>query len=181
MTAPQLTITRSMQMVHGKLRPIIGVRAVIAPDDQATLLEHFAAETLFKRTAYANGFSDGGLQPSPALSRMLANFVRNDACPEITVKTLVAGQKYEGSGLWDLMCFAFIAKRSFDGLVELAAAARGFKAPEAYDGFDVEAPTQALAPADVLAFVADTARELEMTASPTAVAIGGVERVADAA
>jgi hypothetical protein len=175
MTVPHLMMTRSMQLVHGKLRPIIVARGFIQSDDQAILMEHFASESLFRRTAYATGFSDGGLQPSPALARMLANFVRNDACPEITVKTLLAGQKYEASGLWDLMCFAFIAQRSFDGLVELAAAARGFRAPEPYYGFDVMPPTAA----DLTVFMADTASE--MAAGPAAVPISGVERVPDAA
>lgn len=93
MTTQHLQIAKNMRMVHGKLRPFIEVKAVINPASKAFLLEHFSAETLFKRTAYANGFTDGGLQASPPLARMLSNFIKNDACPEITVKTLLAGQK----------------------------------------------------------------------------------------
>ena len=171
MTTQQLTILKNMRLVHGKLRPFIEVKAELAPAAKAFLLEHFAAETLFKRTAYANGFSDGGLQASPPLARMLSNFVKNDACPEITVKTLTAGQKYEGAGLWDVLCFEFIAKRSFDALCELAAGTGTFDVQDAYLGFGLTS--------DLAAFSADTA--LEMTAAPVAVAVSGVKRMADAA
>lgn len=171
MTTQHLTLTKSMRMVHGKLRPYIEVKAEIEPVAKAFLLEHFGTETLFKRTAYANGFTDGGLQASPPLARMLANFVKNDACPEITVKTLTSGQKYEGTGLWDIQCFDFIAKRAFDSLCELAAGAGGFAKPEVYVGFGVAA--------DLAAFTADTA--LEMASAPAAVAVSGIERIANAA
>jgi hypothetical protein len=176
MTAPtvlieSLLIEKSMRLVHGKLRPFIQVQAEIHPTSKAFLLEHFGSETLFKRTAYANGFNDGGLQASPPLARMLSNFVRNDACPEITVKTLITGQKYEGSGLWDIQCFDFVAKRSFDALLELAAGVQGFDRPERYAGFD-RSP-------DLAAFRVDTASE--MATGPAAVAVGRVKGMADAA
>jgi hypothetical protein len=171
MTTQYLTIAKSMRMVHGKLRPFIEVKAELDPVSKAYLLEHFSTETLFRRSAYTNGFADGGLQPSPPLSRMLSNFVKNDACPEITVKTLTSGQKYEGAGLWDIQCFDFIAKRSFDALCELAAGAGGFAKPEIYAGFGVEA--------DLAAFTTDTA--LEVATVPPAIAVGGVQRMADAA
>jgi len=171
MTTQQLTISKTMRMVHGKLRPIIEVQAQIDPKAKAFLLEHFAGDTLFKRAAYANGFADGGLAASPPLSRMLSNFVKNDACPEITVKTLTAGQKYEGASLWDILCFEFIAKRSFDALCELAASTASFDASSSYLGFGVAS--------DLAAFTADTA--LEMAAAPASVAVSGIERMADAA
>ena len=171
MTTQHLTIAKSMRMVHGKLRPFIEVKAELEPTAKAFLLEHFSTETLFRRTAYANGFADGGLQASPPLARMLANFVKNDACPEITVKTLTSGQKYEGAGLWDIQCFDFIAKRSFDALCELAAGAGGFERAETYVGFGLGA--------DLAAFVTDTA--VEMAAAPAPVPVGGVQRIADAA
>lgn len=171
MTMQRLIVSKSMRMAHGKLRPFIDVKAEIDPKAKAFLLEHFGADTLFKRSAYANGFSDGGLQASPPLSRMLSNFVKNDACPEITVKTLTAGQRYEGANLWDILCFDFIAKRSFDALCELAAGAAAFDATEAYLGFGVQS--------DLVAFTADTA--LEMAAAPETVTVAGVERMPDAA
>lgn len=171
MTTQRLSITKSMQMIHGKLRPIADVRAHVDARAAAFLLEHFSNETLFKRTAYANGFTDGGLQASPPLARMLANFIKNDACPEITVKTLLAGQKYEGAGMWDIQCFEFVAKRAFDGLAELAEGVSGFMAPELYHGFGT---TPAVA-----AFHTDTV--LEMAAAPAAVAVGGIQGMADAA
>ena len=171
MTQPRLSITKSMQMIHGKLRPLVNVRAHIEPRAAAFLLEHFSNETLFKRTAYANGFTDGGLQASPPLSRMLANFIRNDACPEITVKNLMAGQKYEGTGMWDIQCFEFIAKRSFDGLTELAEGVQGFLAPAVYFGHGA---TPGLA-----STLKDAASA--MAATPAAVAVGGIQGMADTA
>jgi hypothetical protein len=171
MTTQYLLIAKSMLMVHGKVRPFVEVKAHVDPAAKAFLLEHFGSETLFKRTAYANGFTDGGLQASPPLARMLANFIRNDACPEITVKTLMSGQKYEGAGLWDIQCFDFVAKRAFDALVELAAGVASFSAPETYLGYGMAA--------DHAAFVADTASE--MATRPAAVAVGGVQGMADAA
>ena len=171
MTTPHLRIAKRMMMVHGRLRPVIEVVAMIDEVDQAALLEHFGNETLFKRTAYANGFSDGGLQPTPALSRTLSTFLKNDACPEITVKTLLAGQKYEGQGLWDLLCFDYIAKRAFDSLQELAEGTRGFGKADIYLGFEPSA--------EMAAFGADTA--LEMAAGPAAIAEGGIEGMANAA
>lgn len=173
MPAPHLKLVKRFVPIHGKMRPVIEVQAVIDADSKTVLLENFSNESLFRRTSYVNGFSDGGLQPSPALGRQLGGFLKNDACPEVTVKTLLAGQKYEGAGLWDVLCFEFLAKRSFDTLVELAEGARGFGQARTYLGFDVEAEP------DVLAFKADTAAE--MAAGPAAVAVGGVERVPDAA
>ena len=181
MMTPKLTINKRMVLIHGKHRPLIEVRAEIGIREQAVLLEHFSNEGLFKRTAYANGFSDGGLQASPPLSRMLNHFVKNDACPEITVKTLLAGQKFEASGLWDLQCFEFIAKRAFDALVELGQGARTFETTAFYHGFGVTP--------DLAAFAADTAVELLSAAataahaavSPATVTIGSVKRMADAA
>lgn len=152
MTPQNLSITKTMRMLHGRLRPFIDVKAEIAPKALAFLLEHFPNENLFKRTAYANGFSDGGLQASPPLTRTLSNFVRSDACPEITVKTLTSGQRYEATGLWDMLCFEFVAKRSFDALAELAECAKGFAETDYYFGFDVVP--------DMAAFEADTAAEL---------------------
>jgi hypothetical protein len=152
MPAPSLRIVKRMVVIHGKARPMIEVKAEIGVSERAFLLEHFSNETLFKRTAYANGFTDGGLQASPPLARMLNHFVKNDACPEVTVKTLTAGQKFEGSGLWDLQCFEFVAKRAFDALIELADGVRNFDRASTYAGFGITA--------DVAAFVADTAAEV---------------------
>ena len=171
MTAPHLAMFKTMKMIHGKMRPFIEVKAEIDPRTKAFLLEHFASETLFKRTAYVNGFTDGGLQASPPLARMLANFVRNDACPEITVKTLTSGQKYEGAGLWDLQCFDFVAKRSFDALLELATAASAFEVRDTYAGFGPSVADRT--------FDADTA--LEMATAPATVSVRSIERMADAA
>ena len=182
MAAPKLTIVKRMVLVHGKQRPFIEVKATISADHTPFILEHFGSENLFKRTAYVNGFSDGGLQASPPLVRMLNHFVKSDACPEVTVKTLLSGQRYEGNGLWDLLCFEFIAKRSFDALIELADGAAGFGATAVYHGFGTTP--------DFTAFEADTATEMaaslaasvaEMASGPAAIAVGGVKGMADAA
>ncbi len=173
MSAPHLKLAKRFISIHGKMRPMIEVQAVIDVEAKAILLENFSNESLFRRTSYSNGFSDGGLQPSPALARQLGGFLKNDACPEVTVKTLLAGQKYEGSGLWDVLCFEFLAKRSFDTLIELAEGACGFGLARNYLGFG-----QADEP-NVLEFPPDTATE--MAAGPVAVSVGSVERVADAA
>ena len=171
MMAPKLLIAKRMVTIHGKARPCAFIRAEIEPVDKAKLLEDFANEPLFKRVAYANGFADGGAQPSPALSRMLSNFVKNDACPEITVRTILAGQRFEGAGIWDIECFVFIAKRAFDALAEVAAGVRTFETEIAYFGFGVSD--------DLVAFAADTTAEL--VASPLAVAPASIEGMADAA
>jgi len=176
MSVPHLNVTRRMLNIHGKTRAVIEIQAVIDPAIGAMLTELFPNETLFKRTAFAGGFADGGLQPSPPLGRMMMNFMKNDACPEVTVKTLLAGQKYEGTGIWDVLCFEFIAKRSFDALVELAEGASGFGTTATYFGFNVPAN------ADAQAFAVDTAAELAHVApGPAAITVCGVERVADAA
>jgi hypothetical protein len=171
MLRPHLTITKRMALIHGKLRPLIEVKATVAPEAAKMLCETFPNETLFKRTAYTTGFGGGGLQPSPALERMLNNFVKNDACPEVTVKTLLQGQKFEGTGVWDIQCFDFIAKRSFDALLELVDGAAGFGTTVTYEG--------SAAAAHLSAFDADTA--LEMAPAPATVAEGAIEWIADAA
>jgi hypothetical protein len=173
MSAAHLSIKKYMAVVHGKNRPFIEVKGHVSPEAAKFLTETFPTEPLFKRQAYANGFDDGGLAASPSLSRMLSGFVKNDACPEITVKTLIQGQKFEGTGVWDIMCFEFVAKRSFDALAELVAGIEGFGTTSTYAGCGVAMP------ADVTAFEADT--RSEMTSGPATVAEGGVQGIASAA
>ena len=48
-----------------------------------------------------------------ALSPALATFLKNDACPEITVKTMLTGQLHQGSNIWEMMAFELIAKLAF--------------------------------------------------------------------
>jgi hypothetical protein len=171
MSRPHLTITKRMALIHGKMRPLIEVKATVSPDAMKMLIETFPNETLFKRTAYTTGFGGAGLQPSPALERMLNNFVKNDACPEVTVKTLIQGQKFEGTGVWDIQCFDFVAKRSFDALLELVEGVAGFGTTATYQG--------ANATADLADFNLDTISE--MATAPATIPEGGIERMADAA
>jgi hypothetical protein len=173
MSAAHLSIKKYMAVAHGRNRPFIEVKAHVSPEAAKFLIETFPTEPLFKRQAYSNGFDDGGLPATPSLSRMLSGFVKNDACPEITVKTLIQGQKFEGTGVWDIQCFEFVAKRSFDALAELVAGIEGFGSTVAYAGHGVSTP------ADVAAFHADT--RLEMTPGPAAIVEGGVKGIANAA
>ena len=64
----------------------------------------------------------------------MASFLRNDACPEICVKTLLAGQTYLGNSLWDIGCFEYIACRAFDALVAMMAVAAELGREISYDG-----------------------------------------------
>ncbi|MGF7473526.1 hypothetical protein WFJ45_22285, partial [Salmonella enterica subsp. enterica serovar Minnesota] len=83
-------------------RPSIQALAIVDERLAALLMEHFANDSLFKRTMYINGFGDGPGAPSRPLQPMMSGFLKNDACPEITVKTLLAGQTIQGNSLWDL-------------------------------------------------------------------------------
>ncbi|MFZ4783680.1 MAG: hypothetical protein ACOYLC_15310 [Armatimonadaceae bacterium] len=151
MSVRELRITKRLTQVQGKTKPACEARAIIPASESVVLLEHFGNEPLFKRTAYAGGFTDGGYKPTPALSKMLANFVKNDACPEVLVKTLINGQRFEANTFWDILCFEFIAKVSFDSLLILCEGTRALNKTLVYHGIVAEA--------DVAAFEEDDARE----------------------
>jgi hypothetical protein len=147
-TTPKLLIRKGLVQIQGRTRPSIQALAIVDERLAALLLEHFANDSLFKRTMYINGFGDGHGAPSRPLQPMMSGFLKNDACPEITVKTLLAGQTFQGNSLWDLGCFEYIARRAFDALVEMLAIARELGRETSYGG------------ADLTAFEADTAREV---------------------
>ena len=157
MPARHLTITKRLTQVQGKTKPVCEAKAIIPLAEAKVLLEHFANEPLFRRAAYANGFDDGGIPPGPGLTKMLGAFTRNDACPEVLVKTIINGQRYEAISFWDTLCFEFVAKRSFDALVVMCEGIRQLDQPQVYHGYGVEA--------DVAAFEVDTAAELLALAS----------------
>lgn len=147
MTTPKLLIRKGLIQVQGRTRPSIQVQAVVDERLAALLMEHFANDPLFKRTMFINGFGDGPGAPNRPLQPMMSGFLKNDACPEITVKTLLAGQTYQGNSLWDLGCFEYIARRAFDALLEMLAIARELGRETSYGG------------PDLAAIEADTARD----------------------
>lgn len=108
-----------MLNVQGKVRPTCFVQAILEPAVQAALEAHFATETLFRRASYSQIWPEGTIKIPASIAPSLAAFLKNDACPEITVKTILAGQSYQGTNTWEMMCFELIAKVAFDNLLEL--------------------------------------------------------------
>jgi len=151
MAAPQLLIRKRMQLIQGKVRPCCFAQAQLPANLQAILEEHFINEPLFKRASYSANWPKGAIEIPAALAPALGAFLKNDACPEITVKTLLAGQQHQGTNTWEMLCFEFIAKLSFDNLLMLVAAARDLDREIAYLGNPAARSTEA--------FVADTAEE----------------------
>lgn len=119
MAAAQLIIRKRMLLIQGKTRPCCHVQALVEPSVQAVIEEHFVTEPLFKRAAYAQSWPKGAIEPSPVIVPALNTFLKNDACPEITVKTMLAGQLHQGSNVWEMMAFELIAKLAFDNLLGL--------------------------------------------------------------
>lgn len=159
MASPKLIIRKALVDVGGKMRPIIQVKAVVDDDQAAKLNELFGAEVLFKRAVYAQGFPAGTPVPSPGMAPALGAFLKNDACPEITVKTLLAGQKLQTNSLWDIVAFEYIAKRAFDSLCEFATTASELGTEKIYNGDGT---------ADIFSFRADTLAEVAAVAAAAA-------------
>ncbi|MEZ5900835.1 MAG: hypothetical protein AB7S74_03685 [Hyphomicrobium sp.] len=119
MSAAKLIIKKRMQFIQGKVRPCCYVQAVVDADVKAVLDEHFLTDQLFKRAAYAQSWPEGAIAIPAAIAPALGAFLKNDACPEITVKTLMSGQMHQGSNVWEMMAFELIAKLAFDNFVAL--------------------------------------------------------------
>lgn len=134
MKAPHLIIRKQMQLIQGKVRPCCQVLARVEPRVQALLEEHFLAEPLFKRAAYAVNWPKSALEIPPALAPAMSVFLKNDTCPEITVKTILAGQLHQAANAWEMLCFELIAKLSFDNLLMLVAAAEEIDRVVIYHG-----------------------------------------------
>ncbi len=153
MQAPKLLIRKGMVVVQGRNRPCIQVLAVVDPALKAKAEELFATENLFKRTAYANGFPAGTPQPSGPLAPHVAMFLKNDACPEITVKTILAGQLFQANSVWEMKAFEYIAQRAFDSLVDFCATVvelgreTEYAPPEAERFVGLEMPAAPVVPA----------------------------------
>lgn len=169
MSAPRLLIRKVMLNIQGRVRPCIQVQADISAGIVAKLTEHFATENLFKRSSYSQGFPAGVPTPAPALAPHLNNFLRNDACPEITVKTLIAGQMHQCQGVWEMMAFEYVAQRAFDNLCSMMLTVSEIGIETVYTPMG----------SDLAAFAADAAAE--MAAVPAAITVSPPDGMADAA
>jgi hypothetical protein len=123
-TIAKLLIRKRMVQVQGKVRPVCFVQAIVEPAIQSALEAQFTTETLFRRAAYSQSWPQGTIKIPAPLAPSLSALLKNDACPEITVKTLLAGQSYQGANAWEMMSFELIAKVAFDNLLELIATVR---------------------------------------------------------
>ncbi len=140
MAAPKLVIRKRMQFIQGKVRPCCWVQASVDPELRAVLDEHFSNETIFKRAAYAQFWPEGALAVPAALAPALTNFLKNDACPEITVKTLLQGQLHQGATAWEMMSFEFVGKLAFENFLAIAAMATELNCDIGYEGAATIAP-----------------------------------------
>jgi hypothetical protein len=162
MRAPVLKIRKKVLNLKGQDRPCVQVLADVDSNAKAALEQYFLEVNLFKRTMFSNGCPKELPQPEPELMPHLMAFVRDDACPEISVKTLLGGQLYQAKGPWDLMSFEYIAKRSFDSLMVLLACIGEMGreveyAPVGTDPIDMTFIGSEEKPADVLAPPSDDA------------------------
>jgi hypothetical protein len=154
MAAPRLVIKKRMQFIQGKVRPTCHVQAFVEPKLQTILEEHFATEALFKRSAYSANWPATAIPVPAPLTSAMGNFLKNDACPEITVKTMLAGQMYQGTNAWEMLSFELAAKLSFDNFLALVQAAYELDRDVIYVGLgnDVDIATfEADADSDALA------------------------------
>lgn len=151
MTAPKLLIRKRMLQIQGRVRPTCFVQALLEPGIQGLLETYFPTETLFRRAAYSLNWPEGTIAIPPSLAPSLNSFLKNDACPEVNVKTLVTGQMYQAANVWEMMTFELVAKVAFDNLLQLIASAGQLNRDIFYAG-----STQA---AELAAFEADASAE----------------------
>lgn len=159
MQPPKLAIRKGVVMIQGRNRPCIQITAVVDPNVRKTLDEHFLEVNLFKRSAYAQGFPEGTPVPQPTLAPHLGALIKNDACPEITVKTILAGQLFQGQTLWEVKAFEYIGQRAFDSLVDIISTVVEFGREVIYQ------PEAAIHLANAVAFAADAAAEVAAAAA----------------
>ena len=119
MAPAKLVMRKGMFLIQGKVRACCSVQAVVEPKVRAILDEHFLSEPLFKRSAYSGAWPAGALAIPAALAPHISALLKNDACPEITVKTLLGGQLHQGANVWEMMSFEFIAKLAFDNFAAM--------------------------------------------------------------
>lgn len=152
---PRLVIRKRMQFIQGRNRPCCFVQAQIDGDVRATIEEHFSSEPLFKRAFYSQNWPEGAVAIPAALGPAMSQFLKNDACPEITVKTLLAGQLHQGANVWEMMSFELISKLAFDNFRALVDMAVELDRDVMFNG------SAKSASAEVQAFDADMAAELK--------------------
>lgn len=162
MLSPKLVIRKRMQFIQGKTRPCCHVQAIVDAETRARLEEHFLAEPLFKRAFYSTNWPEGAIAIPAALGPAMSQFLKSDACPEITVKTMLTGQLHQAGNAWEMMTFELIAKLAFDNFCALALTAAELDRDVIYAGHG--------ATSDQDAFSADTIAELA--------ALGGAELAA---
>jgi hypothetical protein len=119
--APKLLIRKRMLHIQGRMRPCCFVQAIVDPVIQGVLEKHFLSEALFRRASYSTNLPEAAVKIPPSLAPALSALLKNDACPEITVKTMLAGQMQQGVNVWEILSFELIAKVAFDNLVQLVA------------------------------------------------------------
>ena len=144
---------KGMFLIQGKVRACCSVQAVVEPKVRAILDEHFLSEPLFKRSAYSGAWPAGALAIPAALAPHISALLKNDACPEITVKTLLAGQLHQGANVWEMMSFEFIAKLAFDNFAAMVQSISEM-------GSDVIYAGNGVVESDLGQFAADTAAEI---------------------
>ena len=153
MIAPKLLIRKRMLHIQGRMRPCCFVQAIVDPAIQGVLEKHFLAEALFRRASYSTNWPEAAVKIPPSLAPALSALLKNDACPEITVKTLLAGQMQQGVNVWEMLSFELIAKVAFDNLVQLVAAIIDLDRNVSYAG---NAPLM-----EIAALEGDTCAEIE--------------------
>ena len=134
MRAPVLKIRKKVLDVQGQNRPCVQVQALMDDKLKALLLEHFGAVTLFKRSMYPSGLPEGSVKPKPELACHFNSFLKDDGCPEISVKSILSGQLYQAKDPWGVLCFEFIGKRAFDALGLLTVCATELGTETEYTG-----------------------------------------------
>ena len=153
MAPAKLVMRKGMFLIQGKVRACCSVQAVVEPKVRAILDEHFLSEPLFKRSAYSGAWPAGALAIPAALAPHISALLKNDACPEITVKTLLAGQLHQGANVWEMMSFEFIAKLAFDSFAAMVQSISEM-------GSDVIYAGNGVVESDLGQFAADTAAEI---------------------
>lgn len=158
MSNPKLVIRKKMQFIQGKTRACCYVQALVAAELKAALDENFLNEPMFKRAAYSSAWPQGALPIPPELAPHVSSFLKNDACPEITVKTLLAGQMFQSTSMWETMCFEFIAKLAFENFLGMAKSIGELGRDVVYEGVEFGG--------DLSAFDSDTLAELKALREP---------------
>ena len=169
MQPPKLVIRKGMVMIQGRNRPCIQVLAIVDPAIK-TKLESFGTENLFKRSAYSMGFPAGTPLPSPTLAPHVAALLKNDACPEVTVKTLLAAQLFQAQSVWEMKAFEYIACRAFDAFVDFTRTVVELGTETTYAPAEADELGAAIATANDAAAAAAAAALAAAAATPAAAA-----------